>query len=472
MPVVRVTDLGGINTFVNPLLKKDGDMLRSVNVDSYPFGAVRKRAGYKTFLGTANGSAVTDLFSWTKNDGSLFVYRVSGGIIYHSIEGTGVWTISPNGTVTGQHVGHAVLDNTLILGDGAGSTRHTTNGTSFTNTTLAPVGEFFAQYQNRIYIAGTSSTLFYSTTGNAADWATSGTSDSSSLTIPGPGKLGQIFVAADRLNTTKTSGVMHRWDGFSLIDLATSKGPSSPYSVASSEGFFFYLNDEGINGYGGNRPELISNAVSAQMYNNAGSGVAGAVQGTAPGEVHFENYLAAIGTVTDDVVNETVNDAIIKYDFRRNDWRNWQFGDFPTTFHSFIDTNGDRQLIFGTDSGGQVMQLDGTKMEDNGSPIEVKMEFVISLDSPEFEKEWKTIWLYFNPGNQAKCQVALSNTFSRNALKWQEVGDASDGVARFRFEQGKSRGRLCFVRIYESSTTANFKFYGYSVDADGVPERK
>lgn len=470
MPIVRFPIVGGLNTFINPLAKKDGDLLRAVNVDSYPFGAIRKRPGYETFLGTADGSTVTTLFSWTKNDGSLFLYRKSGTKLYFSTEGTGVWTVCGNGTVTGEHIGRAVLDDTLIFGDGVGSTRHTTSGTSFTNTVLAPVGEFFTQYQNRIYLAGTSSTMFFSSAGDATDWALSAPSDSSSFSVPGAGKLGQTFVAADRLIATKSSGRVLRWDGFSLVDLATSKGPSSPYSVATSEGFYFYLNEEGINGYGGLRPELISNAINSQMANNAGSGVPGANLGTAPGEVQNEAYYVAVGTITDDIVNETINDAVVKYDFRRNEFTNYSFNDFPSTFHAFKDTTGLPQLIFGG-ADGQVMKLNGTKHSDNGIAIPCLIEFVLTLGVPETSKEWKKLWMFFNPGNQAQVQVAFADTYRRDSLKWKEIGDAHDGVLEARFPAG-SRSKFMFVRIYESSPTADFKYYGMSVDALGVPERK
>ena len=152
MAITQNYNLGGLNLFLNPLLKKDGEAIRAVNVQSSSFGAKTKRTGYSTFLGTADGSAVNSLFSWTQDDGSLFLYRASGAGLYHSVEGTGEWTMSGAGTITaGSAVGHAVSANVLIVGDGKGSTRHSTNGTSFTNTTLAPVASQFTQYQGRIY---------------------------------------------------------------------------------------------------------------------------------------------------------------------------------------------------------------------------------------------------------------------------------------------------------------------------------
>lgn len=465
----RITNIKGLNLYNNPFERDDGELIRAVNVTSDSYGAKSKRGGYSTFLGTANGSTPTTLFSFYRNDGTAFwLYRSSGALLYYSAQGTGAWSIAGNGTITaGNHIGHAVLDNTMILGDGAGSTRHTTDGTSFTNTTAAPVGEYFEQYQNRIYIGGTSSSLFYSTTGTASDWSGVSPSDSSSLTIPGSGKMGKIFKCNDRLVITKNSGAMHRWDGYSLTDMSNKMGPSSPYSLSEIDGYFFWLNRLGLVGYGGNRPELLSNAIEKQIYNRAGSAIEGTVFDTAPGGIHRYDYFAAVGTLTDDLTNETVANCILKYDFKKNEWLNWKFANLPTAFLSYKDTSGDDQLIFGA-SGGQCYKYDPSSTSDNGTAIESVMEFVLHLGVPEIEKEWKWLWAYFNPGCSVKVQVAFANSFTRDGLRWIELDDFQDGIFRYRFPSN-SRSRLLFVKIYESSSTKGYTFYGFSVDADEVP---
>lgn len=461
----QVYNLGGINLYTNPLLKNDGDLIRAVNVESYPYGAKRKRAGYEPFLGTADGSAVTNLFSWTKNDGTLFLYRVSGGKVYYSAQGTGAWTVCDNGTVTaGKRVGHAVLDNTLILGDGAGSTRHTTNGTAFTNTTLAPIGSNFAQFQNRIYLGGTSSTLFYSTTGDAANWNTAGTSDSNSLTIPGEGTINTVVNANDRIIASKSSGEIFRWDGYSLVDTSTELGPSSPYSLAKREGFYLWLNRQGVCGYGGDKPELLSNAIQPQIYNDSGSAIAGTVFDSAPGVVYKYDYLLAVGTITDDFTNETIANAMIKYDYQKNEYLNWSFADNPTSFLSFKDTSGVEQLIFGS-TGGQVYRRNGTSTTDNGAGIEVILEFVIHMDAPEYDKKWNWWRGFFNPGCEAQVTVAVSDTYQKDSKKWIGLGDAKSGVVEYRFPP-QSVGKFLFIKIKDFDLNGRFGFYGYSVDAE------
>ena len=157
----------------------------------------------------------------------------------------------------------------------------------------------------------------------------------------------------------KNSGLMYRWDGYNLVDTATRLGASSPYSIAQAEGYRFWLNRLGVFGYGGDKPQLISNPIQRQIYNNAGSGIVGATFDTAPGEVYRYDYLLAVGTITDDFTAETISNAIIKYDFNKNEFVNWKFSNFPTAFHSYRDASGNQQLIWG-DATGQCYQLAGT----------------------------------------------------------------------------------------------------------------
>lgn len=468
MAIVRAFNIGGIDLYTNTLLKKRGTPIRAVNVISEPYGAKSRRPGYITHLGTTIGSAVKDIFSWTKSDGSLYLYRTLGARLEYSVQGTGAWTLAGNGTIDASaHVGHAVLGETLVLGDGVGSTRHSTNGTSFTNTTLAPISEFFEQYQNRIFAAGTASTCFYSTTGDATNWVTSGTSDSSSFTVPGAGKNRKLFKANDRLVISKSSGNEFRWDGYSLVDLATDMGPTSPYSVDSREGYYFYLNRMGIVGYGGAKPQLISNAIQPLIYNNSGSAIVGTVFDTAPGEVHRHDYFTAVGTTTEDQFGYTINNAVLKYDFQKNEHLTFSFANNPKAMHSYKDINGNLQFVFG-DSAGQCYHYGGTALTDNGTAVESFVEFIEDADSPEIEKNWRWFFGFFNPGCEARAQIYVGNYYSKDARVWKDIGDLSDGVGRYRIPDGAERGRFLFIRVADNSRNSRYTFYGYAFQADPI----
>lgn len=469
MSAQQVKSIGGINLYVDPLNRDASEMIKAVNVTSDFYGAKKKRPGYSTFLGTTTGSIVNSLFSYYQNDGStFFLYKVSGNLIEYSAQGTGAWTVAGNGTISaGSAVGYAVLDNTLIVGDGAGSTRHTTSGTSFTNTTAAPIASQFEQYQNRIYAMGTSSSMFYSTSGSATDWSLTPPSDSSSFIVPGAGKLSSCFKCNDRLVITKAGGEMYRWDGYSLTEMATKAGPSSPYSYDKAEGYYFWLNRLGIFGYGGGRPELLSNPIERQIYNASGSAIVGTVFNNAPAAVHKYDYFVSVGSVTDDYTKETISNCVIKYDFNKNEFLNWSLAVKPTCFHSYKDANGVQQLIFGA-AGGQVYKFADTDTSDNSTAISTSMMFCVDGGTPEADKRWDWLFLFFNPGCQAVVQIACTDNLTPYMLNWIDVGDVSQGITRFKFPNG-CRSKLLYIKINESSSTTPFVFYGYSYEAQPIP---
>lgn len=499
--MLEYLNIHGINTYLNPVTSDmDGQLLSATNVISYPYGGKSKRPGYSTFLGTFDGAQVNSLLAFPMQDGTtLWLYRASGSQLSYSQQGTGAWTLAANGTITnGNHFGAAVLNNTFIGGDGAGSTRHTTDGTTFTNTSNAPISNYFAQYQDAIYASGTTSTLFFSTAGDATNWSVGGTSTASSLIVPDEGKLSQIFVTADKLIATKNRGKMFQWDGNALVDLSTRYGPSSPWSIADIEDYRFYVNQFGHFGFDrANNIQLLSNPIQNLFYNRNNTGIAGTTFPTIPAACHIYDYFASIGTVQDSFTGRGVNNAILNYNYQKNEYLLWQFYDFPTAWLSYFDTNNKRQLIFGNASG-QCFQLDPTKASDNGSPIQTEMVYIFSyaLQSQQFsqtsasaasgvtyQKKWDWITLYFNPGDEVNIQYAFADTLTYQHLKWSEAislnnrnGDyyqVSDGVVEIRFprtDNNPPRSRFLFLRIYDNSESSQWTYYGCRIEATPITE--
>ena len=470
MPKSQVYSLGALNLKVSPFLHKDGELIRALNVERDMIGAWKKRPGYVTYLGTPDNAQVNSLFSWRQNDGTtVYTYRYSGSVLYYSTQGTGAWTVCGNGTLTnGAYIGNGVLDNVMIIGDGTAATRHTTTGTNFTNTTSAPLAQHFAEYQGRIWaargtgVSGTATDIIYSTVGTASDWTT----DSSSVRIPRAGRVNSLFKSSDRLVAGKDSGLVYRWDGFNLVDLATDLAPTSAQSIGVVEDFRIYLNHKGGFGYGGGRPEILSNAIERQIYNDLGSAIAGTTFDNAPATIHRYDWLCSVGTITDDLTSETIPNAILKYDYQLDEWVNWRFNNRPTAFHSYRDLNGDDQLIFG-DAGGQCYQLSGTATTDNTASIETVLEGVLTGGAPEVDKKTNFFYVFTNPGCEAKFQIAISDAFTKPKKNWIDLKQLSDGVMEARVPTN-TRGKLLFWKVYEASRNARLHLYGFTWDWEAV----
>jgi hypothetical protein len=458
----RVFKFGGLNIHTSPFLHLPGELISCINVDPNPHGAKQVREGYTTYLGTANGSAVTDLFNFRKNDGTTFWnYRVSGGTIYSSVQGTGVWTATSGGTVGGQNVGHAVLGDKLFIGDGVNPIKYTSDGTTFGTMALAPTGEFLAEYQKRIYVGGTASTLFYSTSLDGTNWNTSGTSDSSSFDLGGGGKLGKIFVANDRLNITKNNQRLYRWDGYSLLTVPSNQGPTSPYSLGEIENYWFWLNRNGYMSYYGAMPEIISIPIEHQITNQGDSGgIVGSQFTTAKGIAHRYQYYCSVGDVSEDLAGETITNCVHIYDYIHNEWCDYSYYNKPLSWLSYVDNSGVPQLVFGA-SGGQCYQIGGTS--DNGYPIVSEIQGVLNFGIPDMDKKFSFMRVHFNPGCSARMQVAITDTFNTASKNWIDLGDLQTGFKKMAFPQG-SRGKLLFYKITDSNTVNPFKFYGLAID--------
>jgi len=108
-------DLPNLDLRVSPFMKQGESCIRQINCDHDLIGALKKRSGYITYLGTPDNSKVVNLFNWTRNNGTQFWnYRLSGSVLYYSTQGTGDWTVCGNGTFTGNNVGHGILEDVMI----------------------------------------------------------------------------------------------------------------------------------------------------------------------------------------------------------------------------------------------------------------------------------------------------------------------------------------------------------------------
>jgi len=457
--IQRLINTAGINIRLSPLV--NGQLIYALNVTTEQIGAKIKRSGYETYLGTVDGSEVKSLWNWSKNNGTQFWnYRFSGNKLYYSAQGTGQWTVCSNGTFSGDHIGHTVLNDVMIVGDGVDATRHTSNGISFTNTPAAPIAEYFENFQGRVYAGGTGSNLFYSTVGTASDWIT----DSTSILIPDAGKINSVFKQGNYLFTGKNSSKNFRWDGYSLEDLCTDLAYTSSYSIGEIEGYKIGLNRLGLYGNGGGKPEILSNAIQKQIYNNSDTGIAGSVFNIAPGVAFKYDYLCSVGTITDDYTKITTPDAIIKYDAQLNEFLNWNFANKPTAFTKYTDENGNERLIWG-DSQGQCYQLSGTANSDNGKPISSVMMGFISGATLSIKK-WDWIRTPI-PSPRALVQIAVTDSPEPENLNWITMDTPQKGWLEYHFPP-ETRSRFVFWKISETSTDTRFKFYGWEVSFDTV----
>lgn len=493
----------GINTWQNPL-QTDGQLITATNVVSQGQGIKAKRPGYGTFLNSL-GTQINTLFDFGFQNGTqLMLYAAAGGTLSYSAQGTAPWTQATPGTVmpgsfVGNNVFGGISTGVLSIADG-NLFWNSTDGINFVTPGTYPLNaQWMAAFHGRLYTSnGPNSNIEYSVTNDPTNWQSVGTSDSSEIVAASPGAVAGLFVAGDTLVINKSRGDMFTWDDTTLTDTSTNLGASSPQSIAQIDTLWFYLNQYGIFSFDGVTRTVLSDAIQNYFFNKQNTGIGSAAIGSAVATTHFWDYIVAVGNVTDDFTQRPINNALIKYDFQKNEFLMWSFNDNPTAIHSFADINNKRQLIFGNASG-QVFQLDPTNPSDNGKPIPTEMVFLFNyansseafsqtsasaVTGSSWEKDWRWLRAFFTPGCEINCEYAFSNSLDIQRLKWSETintkvgqGDYwqfADGALEIRFQANPNnppRSRFLFVRYYESSPTSIWRFYGQQIDANVISNK-
>lgn len=469
--IYTINEFGGINTKISPLLQPEGNLFTCVNLNSDPIGAKTKRGGIEKFLNNPDGQQVNNIFTF--ESGTIdYLYRMSGSVLYfYDIAGGGTtWTPMENGTIEGGgRFGHTVLYDTLIGGNGVGSTRHTTNGTSFTNTDLAPLAPFWTQNFGRVY-AVNDQTLFWSSANNASNWQTAGSSDSSSIQLPGGGTANGLFTTYNRVVASKSSGIMHRWDTYSRETVPGRLAPTSNWGVTDMDDLKLYPNRLGVYSFTGDYPKLISRPVEKQFYNSDNTGIPGTLfPALVAGEFQYNYYLSE-GSYTDPMTGASLDRAVLVYDYFHNEFSNYQWTFTPTAYGEYIDTNGDSWQLIGSPDG-QVYKVDSTLMTDDGESIEAYMEGFSVMGKDFKDKKVYRAWVHTNPGCQAKLQISMTDNLYETTRQWFDVGDLSRGITYVEFPQDKNRGKYMFYRFYESSSDRPWTVYAITFEFDYIGDR-
>ena len=50
------------------------------------------------------------------------------------------------------------------------------------------------------------------------------------------------------------------------------------------------------------------------------------------------------------------------------------------------------------------------------------MDMIFNFNVPQFDKDWRWFWGFFNPGCEVQVQVAFGDTFVRGSKQWVDLG--------------------------------------------------
>jgi hypothetical protein len=468
---IRLEFWEGMNRSVVDHQMKPSEFKIVVNAVTENIGSKTKRPGYVTFLNNPDDAEVLNLFNWNSK-GILF--RRSGTKLYKCLVGTDTtWievtlpvgvTLSPTARMTS-----AVLSGLIFFADGTNffycddtltctSTSFTGGGATGANTNP----KYLEQYQNRIQAAGCTdnpSTLFYSKFANGTNWVQDLTDpDAAGFVYIDTDYNGDILglkKAYDRTLIFKEEAE-YRYDGSSTPSDINRNTTTSIWSVDAYKDFTFWLNYDGIWGYSGTQPSLLSIPL-----NDIIPSISGTDLFKAPGACFDRHYYLSIGTIQIDDI--TVTNGVLDMDFDKSEWFIHDYADKPTAWASYYDANKKNQLIFGDTAGNTYTNFSGNT--DNGEAIQMILRTRrMDEGQPEIDKKYNKIYVQASPYDSLVVQYRIGGG------NWNTIGDLYTTLTKHYFSpliSGSYSRSIEFQIIDNSDQRPEFTRLYYYVATSG-----
>ena len=373
---------------------------------------------------------------------------------------------------TKTRMGHAVLSNLLLLGNGGDYTMKY-DGVTFTDMTAAPRCKYWLTYKGRVYGFGVDynkSRGFFSKTGDLTSWtntpADATTGNSFDVDLDSNGDIVGAEVINDRIIVHKERGSYRLIpDDYGrvaeILPIPTSKTSTSHWAIQQVNGKSYYPARDATYVHTGTTPGMVSFSVKDLFEGITDSNRTSLVAGQ--WKNHF--YLSAYGNITEDArlgggVARTFTNAVLVFNTLLNEWYIYTLGHKPTAFATFLDTSSTENLYFGDNSGNTfkfgVGNLDGTL------PIHGEIEiWPMYLGSFDIRKDIDYLSVLADMGNEAQVFYKFDKD------DWQPLGDVKgDFSSKFIADFGAERKNVSF-KIVDSSTTKESVIYGFAINAQG-----
>jgi len=400
MDLLQLSD--GLVTDVSQFLMKDGALAISINVHGDTVGDLTGRTGYSV-LGTAGGAAVYGLKSYGDiTGGTVRLFRaVNGDISYWT--GAAWTTVTTYTPVTAQISMTVFVDQLFVVGATTAGNFITpinidgVTASTSTNLTSAPSAKFCEEFMDQIYFANClvgatryPSRLYRSSipdiTGAAITWPSTNwdqISTNNGEEITGLHKnraLQQLLIFKD--------SSFHSWDGTRIKDVG-SVGTSNFRSVVTINfTTYFYSARDGVYGYSGVDPKLLSRGIDKWV-----KGIVDPTKAHAVGEAG-RIYKLYVGDCLVD--GKTYTNCEMRYSIMDNTWTIYSYYD-DFTVYADHKTSGVTRVYAGT-VGGNVHQMarsNDSVYSDDGHEISCEfMTIPLDMEQPANRKAVDRVMIY------------------------------------------------------------------------------
>jgi hypothetical protein len=464
----------GMHRNASPFSILKGEWRKIVNWNIDKKGCLTKRKGYSKILNTPDASEVLSIIPFKigtvrklimiNKAGKLYVADPVTDSTWGTAKLTGLST-SARWTATVLHDGSG--NGVMLLGNGY-QTYRTSDASTFTNansTDGAPLGKYWATFQERVFCAGVpadADVLHWSSIGDATDWSSVSPSDSSSLNVDkhSGGLIQNIKTLNDRVVVWKKE-LIKRWDEEYLRTVKASHGLDAPYSIAEVDGAAFSLDRDAIRLYDGNAPIEISEKIEDLIF---GIDFDDTNRERICGEVFKKKYYLSVGDITDED-SDTISNAWIVYDYNKNAFWLYSLADKATAMTKLMCSDGEQRLYFGDDAGN-VYQMFSGQLDDT-EEIEAVLEgHLFYPTGPEFVVEPKQITIVSARGHQMKS--VLSDGYENERYN---LGDNPEPVSQNLISKLGNGVSSLKIEIAHS-TKGRPTFYGFTLgyETEGARE--
>ena len=429
----------------------------------------------------AASAGATSYYEWRGSVNDAY----ANGVAKYSTDNGATWAVVASlddfGFVLNQRTaarcGSAVLNNKLVLSNGADPMCYTVNGVDYVNIADAPPAPYMKVWKGRLYAGGSilaPSRLYYSKSYDPTSW----TADSTNVATGGyldidPDSNGDIV----GVDMEGGRFIVHKQDAaYRIIPdeygrpnqiIQIGAPTTSHWSIARSEKFNvgYYFADEGFFEHNGDVPKLISTPVQDLVEGILATSKISLAS-------HFFNYkfyctMGASVTESERLGGRTFSNPMFVYDVRLQEIYLYTIADTPSCFNSWADSASVDNMYMG-DTLGNTYKWDNSNV-DYDAPIHGEVElYDDDGGAPHINKTYEYIHIETNPG----CQ---SNVFYKlEGDDWSAVGDVSKGKTVHYFgDEGKGTREMS-IKFSDTSTTAPSIFYGYIIvlSGDTVPPQQ
>lgn len=425
------------------------------------------------YAASVSGAAYYDCRNAT-ND----VYAGALNIFQNSTNSGTTWGASAMGDMnfviyirTGARCGHTILNNKLLIGNGADQSLYY-DGSAFTVNTAAPKAKYWLTMANRAWAAGVvtnPSALYYSKVNDPTSWTT----DANDVSTGGvvyidPDNNGSIIAIDKKVGRIIVHKEFGKYkillDEFGVpsdvIDLESDEPTSSYWSIITSGEYNYYLRETGVYRDQGTLPELISLPLGDLATNVSYASAYDAVSGK---DGDFLHWSVGSITETDRLDPKTYTNCVFTYNKRTEEWSLDTLAHAPTAYGRWRHTDSATRLFFG-DSAGNTFVLDGAASDGAGlaSPSPIEGELIwhpFRFGDPAASKDMGNIFVTAEPG------VGAIVSIKSDGGDPETIGSLENGYLSVPLSEMSQDSRSIEVSILDTSRNAASRIYGFTVEA-------